>query len=635
MRNLIVFILLLICHTYFGQETGRILNGVAAPENAYPWMVSVRFHDPSPPNRMLTVCGGSIISDIFVLTAASCFFNAHTFPHIFTIKAGAHKIDNENDELAQARTISHIITHPNYNNSNYLNDLALVRVTPPFNLKAINVNTISLSNLTSVENMFLLTIGWGVIHQTNQSVAATTLQEIVIQEDVECTNTKMTNSTTQLCAPGTCTRDSGGPLMTFSNDTQDYELVGVTSFRSSCTTEGLFTRVAPFLDWISGILENPPPTPPIVTTTIQTTTTTGRPITFPCNISRSCGCSSVPVVFHDEPSSSIKHQQRIVGGEAAQPHSWPWTVSIQAFIGHNCGGALINSEWVLSAAHCPLHSISTVHIGLHNISSLAPIIRNVSKVVVHPDFVPPPQHINDIALLRLSSPVDFAAAGEYAGISCLPTQSNDLNYPKPGTRLAVVGWGRLVYNGAAAKELQQVRVMTIDNDDQRCNNSIYDKQRQFCALVDGGGKDACQGDSGGPIHQWLDDHWEQVGIVSYGTGCAVATNPGIYTRLSYYHDWIQKTINEIDTTTIAPSTSASTTTTTVSSTTTSTITTTVLSTSTSTTTTTTVSSTSTSTTTATVSSTSTLQTTTSNAIKINSKVLFILIIFILLHFFLI
>ncbi|CAF1231876.1 unnamed protein product [Adineta steineri] len=179
-----------------------------------------------------------------------------------------------------------------------------------------------------------------------------------------------------------------------------------------------------------------------------------------------------------------------------------------------------------------------------------------------------------------------------------------------------------VYNGAAAKELQQVRVMTIDNDDQRCNNSIYDKQRQFCALVDGGGKDACQGDSGGPIHQWLDDHWEQVGIVSYGTGCAAATNPGIYTRLSYYHDWIQKTINEIDTTTIAPSTSASTTTTTVSSTSASTITT-------------TVSSTTTSTITTTVSSTSTLQTTTSNAIQINSKVLFILIIFILLHFFLI
>jgi secreted trypsin-like serine protease len=57
------------------------------------------------------------------------------------------------------------------------------------------------------------------------------------------------------------------------------------------------------------------------------------------------------------------------------------------------------------------------------------------------------------------------------------------------------------------------------------------------------------GDSGGPIHQWLDDHWEQVGIVSYGTGCALANHPGVYTRLSFYYDWIQETMNNIDLTT--------------------------------------------------------------------------------------
>lgn len=51
------------------------------------------------------------------------------------------------------------------------------------------------------------------------------------------------------------------------------------------------------------------------------------------------------------------------------------------------------------------------------------------------------------------------------------------------------------------------------------------------------------GDSGGPIHQWLDDHWEQVGIVSYGTGCALASHPGVYTRLSFYTEWIQSIVN--------------------------------------------------------------------------------------------
>jgi len=57
------------------------------------------------------------------------------------------------------------------------------------------------------------------------------------------------------------------------------------------------------------------------------------------------------------------------------------------------------------------------------------------------------------------------------------------------------------------------------------------------------------GDSGGPIHQWLDDHWEQVGIVSFGKGCALANHPGVYTRLSFYYDWIQESIKDTDSTT--------------------------------------------------------------------------------------
>lgn len=52
-----------------------------------------------------------------------------------------------------------------------------------------------------------------------------------------------------------------------------------------------------------------------------------------------------------------------------------------------------------------------------------------------------------------------------------------------------------------------------------------------------------EGDSGGPIHQWLKDHWEQVGLVSYGNGCASPEYPGVYTRLSTYYTWILSHIN--------------------------------------------------------------------------------------------
>jgi chymotrypsin len=162
-----------------------------------------------------------------------------------------------------------------------------------------------------------------------------------------------------------------------------------------------------------------------------------------CNTSYSCGCSPTPVIFHDEPSSSSIHrhnQGRIVGGETAQPHSWPWAVSIR-FIGHNCGGSLINNQWVLTAAHCLLGTaMITVHIGVHDVTLPPPQIRNITKTIPHPDYVPAPKFINDIALLHLSSPVDFKVPDTNAGVTCLSPQSADLNYPKVDTRLSVIGW---------------------------------------------------------------------------------------------------------------------------------------------------------------------------------------------------
>jgi hypothetical protein len=63
--------------------------------------------------------------------------------------------------------------------------------------------------------------------------------------------------------------DSGGPMMVYSDDNQQYELVGITSFRNQCLNEGIYTRIYPFTDWILDVLKNPPPTvPPFVFPTI-------------------------------------------------------------------------------------------------------------------------------------------------------------------------------------------------------------------------------------------------------------------------------------------------------------------------------------------------------------------------------
>ena len=89
--------------------------------------------------------------------------------------------------------------------------------------------------------------------------------------------------------------------------------------------------------------------------------------------------------------------------------------------------------------------------------------------------------------------MNFAETRNYATSACLPKSNVGTDYPIANTRLAVIGWGRLVYAGIRPQVLRQVRVKVISNNDTRCINSIYNDTRQFCAMVDGGGKDSCQG----------------------------------------------------------------------------------------------------------------------------------------------
>lgn len=201
-------------------------------------------------------------------------------------------------------------------------------------------------------------------------------------------------------------------------------------------------------------------------------------------------------MFHDEPPFlpvNSSREIRIVGGETAQPHSWPWIVSLRSGIGHVCGGSLLNDRWILTAAHCAPSVGAPVHIGVHDEKLPSPQVSTIVQVISHPNFIPGPKYINDIALARISPPVNFTSASVHAGITCLPPQQSGANYPVTNRQLAVIGWGTLASGHGRPTKLRQVRVKTLANDDRRCNHSIFDVDRQFCAMVDGGGKDSCQG----------------------------------------------------------------------------------------------------------------------------------------------
>ncbi len=137
----------------------------------------------------------------------------------------------------------------------------------------------------------------------------------------------------------------------------------------------------------------------------------------------------------------------------------------------------------------------------------------------------------DYMVMKLDNPV--------TGITPIKLNSNP-TYPVDNQVLTVVGFGVTTYKGSEPNVLHKVNVNYVDA--VTCNND-YDGQLtaslMLCAGVPNGGKDSCQGDSGGPI---MDANNLQVGIVSFGNGCAEKGFPGVYSRVSGGITWINQQI---------------------------------------------------------------------------------------------
>lgn len=236
----------------------------------------------------------------------------------------------------------------------------------------------------------------------------------------------------------------------------------------------------------------------------------------------------------------------IVGGEPAEPGEWGWQVMVTAGPKF-CGGSLIATEWVLTAAHCLYHG-EEGPIAANNI--LATIgeynrrrpegteqVIGVSEVVIHEDYGN--GEGNDIALLHLETP---AILGNAVAVVPLLTEET-LALAAVGRLATVTGWGANNEEGTTSRTLMEVRVPIIANN--ACNRSYGNiTEKMLCAGYAEGGKDACYGDSGGPLVVTdEDEQWYLAGIVSFGFGCARANFYGVYTRVSQYTKWIEETMN--------------------------------------------------------------------------------------------
>lgn len=184
-------------------------------------------------------------------------------------------------------------------------------------------------------------------------------------------------------------------------------------------------------------------------------------------------------------------------------------------------------------------------IGEYDLNSVyepqAHIYKKVHFIATHPDFNST-TFDNDLALLWFREPVKFAP--NVIPI-CISEEENDI-VNETGW---VTGWGQLYKDGPISSVLQEVALPIISN--QKCEDMFYNAGYNstlpnilICAGYDKGGKDTCKGDSGGPlVVQMKNGRFNLAGISSWGIGCAEENQPGVYTRISKFYDWIHNIIN--------------------------------------------------------------------------------------------
>ncbi|KAK7803559.1 hypothetical protein U0070_023787, partial [Myodes glareolus] len=248
---------------------------------------------------------------------------------------------------------------------------------------------------------------------------------------------------------------------------------------------------------------------------------------------------------------------RIVGGSQVEKGSFPWQVSLKQKQKHVCGGTIISSRWVITAAHCMANRnialTLNVTAGEHDLSKVEPGEQTlaIETIIIHPQFSIRKPMNYDIALLKMAGTFQF---GQSVRPVCLPESGEHF---KAGFVCTTAGWGRLAEGGSLPQVLQQVNLPILTQEE--CEAALLSLRNPvtgktfLCTGSPDGGRDACQGDSGGSLMcQNSKGAWTLAGVTSWGLGCGRGWrnnsrkkeqgSPGIFTDLSRVLPWIHEHI---------------------------------------------------------------------------------------------
>ena len=244
--------------------------------------------------------------------------------------------------------------------------------------------------------------------------------------------------------------------------------------------------------------------------------------------------------------------QRIYGGHTAKRNAYPWMAYILDWKLH-CGGALINSRWVLTAAHCLMNYEygGVVSLADYNIraSEGQEVQVSISEFILHPEYkYIEGEHMPefDIALVKLQNDIDFMKRPNIRPV-CLP---KDTSEDYVGWEATVTGWGK-VENDREGDKLKYLRGVVKSNlecskIDLACKRNakcaVSGRPDNMLCVIFPDGK-PCAGDSGGPlVTRTVEQNYELIGVTSFGPEGCNKSSHGMFARVTKVLGWIHESM---------------------------------------------------------------------------------------------
>uniref|UniRef100_A0A3F2YTX9 CLIP domain-containing serine protease n=1 Tax=Anopheles christyi TaxID=43041 RepID=A0A3F2YTX9_9DIPT len=258
------------------MQMDRIVGGEIAALDAYPWLARIQYFKGN--NRYGFHCGGVLIHNQYVLTAAHCIEGVPSSWIVYQVRLGEFDtttaIDCENEDCADPVRdvlISAYVVHPEYykqNGADY-NDIALLQLSETVEftdfVRPICLPVSPASRVANLTGKYATVAGWGQTENSTSSTKKLHLRVPVVDNDAcaeAFSSIRLEIIPTQLCAGGekgkdSCRGDSGGPLMRYGDgrsSTKYWYLIGVVSFGlEQCGTDGVpgvYTRMSEYMDWV-------------------------------------------------------------------------------------------------------------------------------------------------------------------------------------------------------------------------------------------------------------------------------------------------------------------------------------------------------------------------------------------------